>query len=47
MIQIIKPPKLTKGDTIGVVATSFPFPTDETSKRREQKISTQCSAIPK
>ena len=31
MIQIIKPPKLVKGDSIGVVATSFPFPTDETS----------------
>lgn len=31
MINIIKPPKLHKGDTIGIVATSFPFPTDETS----------------
>lgn len=26
MINIIKPPKLQKGDTIGVVATSFPLP---------------------
>ena len=24
--RIIKPPKLSRGDTIGVVATSFPFP---------------------
>ena len=31
MINIIKPPKLQKGDTIGVVATSFLFPTDENS----------------
>lgn len=26
MIKVIKPPKLSKGDTIGIVATSFPFP---------------------
>lgn len=31
MIKIIKPPKLQEGDTIGVVATSFPFPKDESS----------------
>jgi muramoyltetrapeptide carboxypeptidase len=29
MIKIIKPPKLSKGDVIGVVATSFPFPFPE------------------
>lgn len=29
MINILKPPKLQKGDTIGIVATSFPYPTDE------------------
>lgn len=31
MINLVKPPKLQKGDTIGIVATSFPFPTDESS----------------
>ncbi len=30
-MKIIKPTKLQKGDTVGVVATSFPFPKDETS----------------
>lgn len=30
MINLIRPPKLQKGDTIGIVATSFPFPTNET-----------------
>lgn len=29
MIPIIKPPALKKGDTIGIVATSFPFPFPE------------------
>ena len=28
-MNLIKPPKLSKGDTIGIVATSFPFPKDE------------------
>ncbi|MBL7156238.1 MAG: LD-carboxypeptidase [Candidatus Pacebacteria bacterium] len=38
-MKIIKPTKLQKGDTIGVVATSFPFPTDESSDyyKRYQK----------
>lgn len=27
MIPVLKPPKLQKGDTIGIVATSFPLPT--------------------
>lgn len=31
MINVIKPPRLQKGDTVGIVATSFPFPTDESS----------------
>lgn len=31
-MDIIKPPKLNIGDTIGIVATSFPFPTDLTSQ---------------
>ena len=31
VMKIIKPPKLNPGDTIGVVATSFPFPTDTQS----------------
>lgn len=31
MLNIIKPPRLNRGDTIGVVATSFPFPTDTQS----------------
>ncbi|MFC1624784.1 LD-carboxypeptidase [Patescibacteria group bacterium] len=30
-MNLLKPSKLIKGDTIGVVATSFPFPTDEGS----------------
>ncbi|MBD3362404.1 hypothetical protein GF362_01665 [Candidatus Dojkabacteria bacterium] len=30
-MNIIKPPKLDKGDTIGIVATSFPFPHNEKS----------------
>ncbi len=30
-MKVLKPPRLKKGDTIGVVATSFPFPTDEDS----------------
>jgi len=31
MINLVKPLKLQKGDVIGIVATSFPFPTDENS----------------
>ncbi len=30
-MKLLKPPKLNKGDTIGIVVTSFPFPTDEKS----------------
>ncbi len=35
-MNVIKPPKLSKGDTVGVVATSFPFPTDEKSDYYKQ-----------
>lgn len=35
-MKIIKPPKLQKGDTIGVVATSYPFPTDNASDYYKQ-----------
>ena len=31
MINLVKPLKLQKGDVIGIVATSFPFPTNENS----------------
>jgi muramoyltetrapeptide carboxypeptidase len=34
MIKVIKPQKLSKGDTIGVVATSFPFPYPEDSTNK-------------
>lgn len=30
-MQVVKPPKLRSGDTIGVVSTSFPFPNDKSS----------------
>ena len=30
-MKLLKPYRLMRGDTIGVVATSFPFPSDETS----------------
>jgi len=35
-MTILKPPKLSKGDTIGVVATSCPFPTDKKSDYYKQ-----------
>jgi len=36
MINVLKPPKLNKGDTIGIVATSFPFPADKESDYYKQ-----------
>jgi len=35
-MNIIKPPKLDKGDTIGVIATSFPFPKDRNGNYYQQ-----------
>jgi len=35
-MKVLKPPRLEKGDTIGIVATSFPFPVDEKSNYYSQ-----------
>jgi muramoyltetrapeptide carboxypeptidase len=35
-MQLLKPQRLKKGDTIGIVATSFPFPTNKNSEYYRQ-----------
>lgn len=35
-MKLLKPPRLIKSDVIGVIATSFPFPTDEKSNYYNQ-----------